>query len=82
MLLDQGAQYYCLNLDIQVMKFLVLLMAPGFYFLWMTPLPKMTYHGYRHSLFLPHPLQYHTHMLYLVTNIIILILLLLVLIFL
>ena len=42
MLLDQAAQYYCLNLDIQVMKFLVLLMAPP---------PKMTYNGYRHSLF-------------------------------
>ena len=62
-LLDQGAQYYCLNLDIQVMKFLVLLMAPGFHFLWMTLPPKMTYHGYHHSLFLPHPLQYHIHVI-------------------
>ena len=49
-------------------------MAPGFHFLWMNPPPKMTYNGYCHPLFLPHPLQYHIHMLYLVTNIVILIL--------
>ena len=56
------------------MKFLVLLMAPGFHFLWKNPPPKMKYSGYYDSLFLPDPLQYHIHMLYLVTNILILIL--------
>ena len=56
------------------MKFLVLLMAPGFHFLWMNPPPKVTCNGYHHSLFLPHPLQYHIHMLYLMKNIVILIL--------